>query len=155
MSSPTAAAIGLSMRWFCGGMPTRLGAACGRTLQLVPRTCVCNPFTRMAISPPATVCWPYSSIPEARLCRLPSEQIGDGVAVAAHRVDMVGHASAGHALVVIAGEGVVQRDMRNACLLPEADFLAPVLFGASAGRGPDFETNRRRIASLGFHQAAQ
>jgi hypothetical protein len=63
----------------------------------------------------------------------PLEQIGDGVAVAAHRADMVGHAPAGHALVVVAAEGVVQRDMRDACLLPEADFLAPVLFGACAG----------------------
>jgi hypothetical protein len=44
----------------------------------------------------------------------PSEQIGNGVAVAAHRVDMVGHVPAGHALVVVAAEGIVQRDMREA-----------------------------------------
>src|SRR5260221_9170719 len=116
---------------------------------------VCSPSTPMAISPPAAACWPRSPIPEARVCRPPSEQICDGVAVAAHRSDMVGHAPAGHALVVVAGEGVVQRDMRDARLLPEADFLSPVVFGAGAGRGPDFEANRRRIASFGFHQAAQ
>ena len=56
---------------------------------------------------------------------------------------MVGHAPAGHALVVVAAEGVVQRDMRDAGLLPEADLLAPVIFSTSAGRGPDFEANRR------------
>jgi hypothetical protein len=32
--------------------------------------------------------------------------------------------------VVVSAEGVVQRDMRDARLLPEADFLAPILFGA-------------------------
>jgi len=57
----------------------------------------------------------------------------DGVAVAAHRADMVGHAPAGHALVVVSAEGVVQRDVGDACLLPEVDFLAPVLFGARTG----------------------
>src|SRR6185312_140939 len=128
-------------------MPTPSGAACGRTSRLAPRMSVCSPFTRMAISPPATACWPCSPIPEARLCRL-SEQIGDSVAVAAHGVNMVGHAPAGHALVVIAAEGVVQRDVRDARLLPEADFLAPVFFGACAGRGPDFKADRGRIPSL-------
>src|SRR3954452_10529528 len=47
---------------------------------------------------------------------------------------MVAHAPAGHALVVVAAKSVVQRDMRDTGLLPEADFLAPVLFGACAGR---------------------
>ena len=90
--------------------------------------------------------------------RSPSEQIGDGVAVAAHRVDMVGHAPAGHALVVIAAKGVVQRDMRDARLLPEADFLAPVLFGAvpvevqtsrptEAGSRPSASTRRRSLSN--------
>src|SRR5580698_9083690 len=51
------------------------------------------------------------------------EQIGNRVAVAAHGADMVGHAAAGHALVVVAAEGVVQRDMGDARLLPEAEFL--------------------------------
>jgi hypothetical protein len=46
---------------------------------------------------------------------------------------MVGHTPAGHALVVVATKRVVQRDMRDACLLPEADFLAPVFLGACAG----------------------
>src|SRR5262249_45304827 len=50
-------------------------------------------------------------------------------------------------------ESVVQRDMRDACLLPEGDFLAPFLFGACAGCGPGFEANRGLIPSLGFHQA--
>src|SRR5690242_13003331 len=68
---------------------------------------------------------------------------------------MVGHAPAGHALVVVAAEGVMQRDMRDAGLLPEVDFLAPVLLRASASRGPDFEADRGRIASLGFDQATQ
>jgi hypothetical protein len=45
--------------------------------------------------------------------------------------------------------------MRDAGFLPEADFLAPVLFGTCAGRGPDFEADRPRIASFGFDQAAQ
>jgi hypothetical protein len=106
---------------------------CDRYGNVAPRMSVCSPSTRMAISPPATACWPRSPIPEARVCSSPSEQIGDGVAVAAHRVDMVGHAPAGHALVVVAAKGVVQRDMRDAHLFPEADFLAPVLFGACAG----------------------
>ena len=61
------------------------------------------------------------------------EQIGDRMAVAAHGADMVAHAPAGHALVVIAAESVVQRHMGDARLLPEADFLAPVLFSACAG----------------------
>jgi hypothetical protein len=92
--------------------------------------CLCSPSTQMAISPPATACWPRSPIP-ARVP--PSEQIGDGVAVAAHRVDMVAHAPARHALVVIAAKSVVQRDMCDTRLLPEADFLAPVLLCACAG----------------------
>jgi len=97
-------------------------------------THVClQPSTQMVISPPATACWQPSPIPEARVCRPPSEQVGDSVAVAAHGVDMIFHAPAGHALVVIAAEGVVQRDMRDAGLFPEADFLAPVLFVACAG----------------------
>ena len=75
---------------------------------------------------------PYAGHARRYLTRT-SEQIGDGVAVAAHRVDVVGHAAAGHALVVVAAKSVVQRDMRDAGLLPEADFLAPVLFGAGAG----------------------
>jgi len=56
LSSPTAVATGSSMRWSCGAMPTRSGAACGRTSPPVPRMSVCSPSTRMAISPPATVC---------------------------------------------------------------------------------------------------
>ena len=63
-----------------------------RTSRPAPRMSVCNPSTRMAISPPATACWPRSPIPEARASRFGSDQIGDGVAVAAHRVDMIGHA---------------------------------------------------------------
>src|SRR3984893_17140773 len=126
-------------------MPRGSGGAGGGISPPAPRMYVCSPFTRMVISPPATACWPRSPIPEARVCRSPSEQIRDSVAVAAHRVDMVGHAPAGHALVVVAAKGVVQRDMRDARLFPEADFLAPVLFGACAGRGPDFEADRGRI----------
>src|ERR1700751_1974806 len=80
-----------------------------------------------------TVLRPKGRSSDAPVRRSPSEQIGDGVAVAAHRVDMAGHAPAGHALVMVAGEGVVQRNMRDARLLPEADFLAPILFGSCAG----------------------
>jgi len=47
---------GSSMRWSCGAMPTRSGAACGRTSPPAPRMSVCSPSTRMAISPPATAC---------------------------------------------------------------------------------------------------
>src|ERR1700746_462165 len=52
------------------GMPTRSGAACGRTSRPAPRMSVCSLSTRMAISPPATACWPRSPIPETKMCRL-------------------------------------------------------------------------------------
>src|SRR5689334_19927707 len=109
------------MRWCCGAMPTRSGAACGSTSPLARPMSACSRSMRKAISPPATACWLRSPIPET------SEQIGDGVAVAAHGVDMVAHAAAGHALVVVAAKRVVQGDMRNTRLLPETDFLAPLL----------------------------
>src|SRR4051794_31127371 len=146
---PMAAVTGSSTPWSCGAMPIRSSAACASILRPAPPMSACSRSMPTAISPPVTACWLRSPIRES------SEQIGDRVAVAAHGIDVVGHAPAGHALVVIAAKRVVQRDMRDAGFLPEADFLTPVLFGAGAGRGPDFEANRGRIASFGFHQAAQ
>ncbi len=75
-------------------------------------------------------------------CRL--QQIGHRRPIARDRVEVLGIALAGDALVMGAHVGGVRIDVRDAGLLPEAELAPPVVRCADAGRHPDFQSHRRR-----------
>src|SRR6266545_373542 len=83
------------------------------------------------------------------------EKVRHRRAIAGDRVEVLGVALAGNALVMVADVGRMAGDVGHAGLLPETEFLAPVVGRALAGRHPDLQPDRRRVAPLGLDQLAQ
>src|SRR6266542_1847567 len=78
------------------------------------------------------------------------EKVRHRRAIAGDRVEVLGVALAGNALVMVADVGRMAGDVGHAGLLPETEFLAPVVGRALAGRHPDLQPDRRRVAPLGM-----
>src|SRR5689334_17664742 len=68
---------------------------------------------------------------------------------------MLRGASAANASVVLADEGRVRSHMRDPGVLPESDFLPPVILVAGTRRDPDFEAHILRSAAGFRDQRAQ
>src|SRR5262245_42921538 len=75
--------------------------------------------------------------------------------VASDRLEVVVVGLAGDALMDGTGERRVRQHMTAARLLPERDFLAPVIGRALAGRDPDLEADVLGPAALSLDHAAQ
>src|SRR4030095_14662786 len=77
------------------------------------------------------------------------------LAIWCERVEVLGVALAGDALVMAAHVGGVDGDMGDAGLFPEANLAPPVLVLADAGRHPDFQADRGGISAGRADEAAQ
>src|SRR3984957_6797839 len=83
------------------------------------------------------------------------QQTLDRRLVAGDRGEVLGRRLAGDALVVGAGVGRMDGGVGDAGVLPELDFLAPLVGAAGARRDPDFEPEIVWVAAIFAQEAAQ
>src|ERR1700757_2184926 len=102
---------------------------------------------------PATWTGPHE--PTAFCARRSLKLVGDGPMVAPYRRQLIGHAVARNALVVAAGEGRRQADVRGAGFFPEVGFLGPIRLGPGSHRNPDLDPDLCRVAARLLGQATQ